>query len=190
MQYILPLYKKSLSKNQLLILVLTYDLFICDFQSQTYTKHATSPALFICRHAICIAIRGICITIIQEMIVKDSTDDISLNYDLSFKVKLIQIMLYILYYCPYRFNLFYRHTGNHGQGIYWRYWFWPIDIYMIFSSRSSVTFKVKHIKNILYLLYYCLRDAVCVTIIQEIMVKESTGDISFDLLMYMSSFSR
>ena len=61
---------------------------------------------------------------------------------------------------------------------------------MIFCSRSPVTFKVNHIKNILYLLYYCLRDAICVTIIQEIMVKESTGDISFDLLMYMIYCSR
>ena len=48
MQYVLPAYRKSWSRNPLVILVLTYDLsfkVICDFEGQTYTNHAISPLL-------------------------------------------------------------------------------------------------------------------------------------------------
>ena len=42
-QYILPSYRKSLSRKPLILLDLTCDLWfkvICDFQGQSYTKHA------------------------------------------------------------------------------------------------------------------------------------------------------
>ena len=47
-QYVSPSNRKSLSRNQLILLVLTYDLsfkVISDFQAQTYTSHALSPLL-------------------------------------------------------------------------------------------------------------------------------------------------
>ena len=46
--YVIPSYRKSWSRNLIVILVLTYDLsfkVICDFQGQTYTNHAISPLL-------------------------------------------------------------------------------------------------------------------------------------------------
>ena len=49
MHDVLPLYRKSLSRNPLMLLVLTYDnsfKVICDFQGQTYTNHAISPLLW------------------------------------------------------------------------------------------------------------------------------------------------
>ena len=48
MQYVLTTYRKSWPRNSLVILVLTFDLLfrvICDFQGQTYTKHAISALL-------------------------------------------------------------------------------------------------------------------------------------------------
>ena len=62
----------------------------------------------------------------------------------------IQNTLYLLYYCPQRPNMHYHYIGNHGQGIHWWYKIWPLT----FHSRSSVTFKVNLIQNMLYLLYY------------------------------------
>ena len=47
-QYVLPSYSKSWSRNPLVILDLTCDLsfkVICDFQGQSYTKHAISALL-------------------------------------------------------------------------------------------------------------------------------------------------
>ena len=48
-QYVLPSYRKSWSRNPLVMLDLTYDLsfkVICDFQDQTYAIHALSPLLW------------------------------------------------------------------------------------------------------------------------------------------------
>ena len=48
-QYVEPSYRKSWSRNLLVMLVLTYDLsfkVICDFQVQTYANHALSPLLW------------------------------------------------------------------------------------------------------------------------------------------------
>ena len=45
-QYVLPSYRKSLSRNPLVMLDLTYDILfnvICDFPGQTYENHALSP---------------------------------------------------------------------------------------------------------------------------------------------------
>ena len=45
-QYVLPSYRKSQSRNPLILLVLTYDLsfkVICVFQGEMYTNHAISP---------------------------------------------------------------------------------------------------------------------------------------------------
>ena len=47
--YVLPSYRKSWSRNPLMILVLAYDLsskVICEFQGQTYANQALSPLLW------------------------------------------------------------------------------------------------------------------------------------------------
>ena len=47
--YVIPSYRKSWSRNLIVILVLTYDLsfkVVCDFQGQTHANHALSPLLW------------------------------------------------------------------------------------------------------------------------------------------------
>ena len=74
-QYVLPLYRKSWSRNPLVILDLTCDLsfkVIGAFQDQFYIKHAISALLLPRRDPICI-------TIIHEIMVKESTGDIKFD---------------------------------------------------------------------------------------------------------------
>ena len=98
-QYVLPSYRKSLSRNPLILLVLTHYISFkvtCDLQGQTSTNHAISPLLLHIEMQYILPAyrkswsRNLLVILVLTFHSRSS---------LTLKVKLIQILLYLLYYC-------------------------------------------------------------------------------------------
>ena len=75
-EYVIPSYRKSWSRNPLVVLVLTYDLsfkVICDFQGQTCANHGISHI------RLPVEIQYVIPPYNTEIMIKDSTGKISFD---------------------------------------------------------------------------------------------------------------